>query len=96
MAQELLIVVEAVVRPDARARLLAAVPAFVQRTRAEPGCLAYAFLTDLLAPERVATIERWRSQADADAHMAAPHTRAVLAIAEDCLAAPPVFTTRPL
>ena len=32
----------------------------------------------------------------AEAHMAAPHTRAFLALAGECLAAPAVFTTLPL
>lgn len=43
MSHPVLVTVEAVLRPEARERLLAAMPDFLAATRAEPGCLAYGF-----------------------------------------------------
>ena len=40
-------------------------------SRAEPGCLEYVFGADPLEPDRVILSERWESQADLDAHLAA-------------------------
>jgi quinol monooxygenase YgiN len=40
-------------------------------SRAEAGCLEYAFGVDPLDPGRVILSERWASRADLDAHLAA-------------------------
>ena len=56
-------------RPDAEAafdRMRAA-------TLQEPGCLAYQAYHDRKDPGTVFLFERWRSQADLDAHFATPH-----------------------
>ena len=42
-------------------------------TLQEPGCLAYEAYLDRNDPGRVFIFERWRAQADLDAHFATPH-----------------------
>jgi quinol monooxygenase YgiN len=42
-------------------------------TRAEPGCLAYAFAEDVLDPGVVHIVERWADDAALGAHFATPH-----------------------
>ncbi len=45
----------------------------VTATRAEDGCLQYAFAEDVLEPGLIRISELWRDQAALDAHRAAPH-----------------------
>ena len=57
-------------------RLDAAKPAMqlmVEASRAEPGCIAYAYAQDLLEPETVHVAEKWRDRAALTAHFATPH-----------------------
>jgi quinol monooxygenase YgiN len=96
MGTEIMVVVRGRLRSGTSARLLDAVGPLVAATRAEPGCLEYAIYVSASEFEEIASIERWRSAADAEAHMSRPHTRAFLAIAAECLVAPPVFRTMPL
>lgn len=42
-------------------------------TRAEEGCITYAFSVDVNDPAMIRVIERWRSVEDIKAHMASPH-----------------------
>ena len=44
-----------------------------EATLQEAGCLAYQAYHDRKAPGTVFLFERWRSQADLDAHFATPH-----------------------
>jgi quinol monooxygenase YgiN len=44
-------------------------------SRAEPGCLEYTFSADPIDPARVLLFERWASQEDLDAHLAAARAR---------------------
>lgn len=48
----------------------------MRTSRAEQGCLEYTFSADPLDPGRVVLYERWASQADLDAHLAAPESPA--------------------
>jgi quinol monooxygenase YgiN len=96
MNTEVMVVVRGRLRAGASARLLEAVCPLVAATRAEPGCLEYAIYISASEFEEIAAIERWKTAADAEAHMAQPHTRAFLAVAAECLAAPPVLRTLPL
>lgn len=50
-----------------------ALTTLVAATRTEEGCLAYDLYESASAPGTFVTVERWRSQADLDAHMGAPH-----------------------
>src|SRR3954447_2174862 len=57
--------------PDQREQFLAGRAAMMRRSRAEHGCLEYSFCAAPLDPARVVLFERWSSQADLDAHLAA-------------------------
>ena len=59
------------VDPDHRAAFLAERVPMMQRSRAEHGCLEYAFGADPVEPGRVVLFERWTDQAALDAHLAA-------------------------
>jgi len=50
--------------------------AIVAASRAEDGCLAYAYGRDLQDPGLIHVIEQWRDQASLDAHFATPHMAA--------------------
>lgn len=45
----------------------------VEATRAEDGCIAYAYAVDLLDPGLIHVAERWRDKAALAAHFKAPH-----------------------
>jgi len=57
-------------------RLHADMEAQILATRAEDGCMLYAFSRDVLDPNTLHIAERWRDQAAIDAHFAAPHMAA--------------------
>lgn len=52
-----------------------AMAAMVTATRAEEGCLEYAFAADVLDPGLVRVSERWMDQAALDAHAASAHMK---------------------
>ena len=57
-------------------RLDAAKPAMqrmVDASRAEPGCIAYAYAQDLLDPATIHVAEQWRDRAAVAEHFATPH-----------------------
>ena len=68
-----------------------ALTALVPPTRAEEGCLDYQLFESQAAPGTFVTIERWRGQADLDAHMQTPHIAATFAAAGDALAGAPAI-----
>ena len=45
----------------------------LSETRAEEGCLAYAFATDLDDPNTIRIMERWESEDALARHFATPH-----------------------
>jgi quinol monooxygenase YgiN len=45
------------------------------RSRAERGCIEYVIAADPVDPGRAVLLERWESQADLDAHLAAARER---------------------
>lgn len=45
----------------------------VAATRAEDGCILYAYSRDLIDPELVQVSEKWRDRAALDAHFQTPH-----------------------
>ena len=47
----------------------------IAATRAEDGCLAYAYAQDVLEPGLFRISERWESRAHLDAHFATPHMK---------------------
>ena len=57
-------------------RLEAAKPAMqrmVEASRAEPGCIAYAYAQDLLDPATIHVAEQWQNRAAVAEHVATPH-----------------------
>jgi len=56
-------------------------------SRREAGCISYGVLRSDTGV--FMTIERWRSRADVEAHMAAPHVQTLLHTITPMLASPP-------
>ncbi len=52
--------------------LAADLAAGVERTKAEDGCIFYAFAIDDAAAGTILAVERWRDQASLEAHLATP------------------------
>jgi quinol monooxygenase YgiN len=50
--------------------------AVIMASRAEAGCLDYAYSEDLLEPGLIRVVERWTDQAALDTHFAKPHMEA--------------------
>ncbi|HEY6385572.1 MAG TPA: putative quinol monooxygenase [Candidatus Acidoferrum sp.] len=63
------------VDPMQREAFLASRKDGMRTTRGEPGCLEYTFSADPLDPGRVLLIERWASQKELAAHVAAARAR---------------------
>jgi|ERR1700712_4753582 quinol monooxygenase YgiN len=61
----------------------------VAPTRGEEGCLAYALFESAATPGTFVTQERWRGQADLDAHLQTAHVQQALAVAGEALAGAP-------
>jgi quinol monooxygenase YgiN len=61
---------------DGLASARPAMAAMMAASRAEPGCIAYAYAQDLLDPGLIHVIERWRDRAALAAHFATPHLAA--------------------
>ena len=57
-------------------RLRGAAVEMMRATKAEPGCLDYAYAVDLAEPELLRIIERWTDDAALTAHFATPHMAA--------------------
>ncbi|WP_273185159.1 putative quinol monooxygenase [Hyphomonas adhaerens] len=73
-----MIVIEGTVRVPPE-RVEAARPAMetmIRASRAEPGCIDYAYSVDLLDPGLVRVTERWENREALKAHFAAPHMAA--------------------
>ncbi|HZR81627.1 MAG TPA: putative quinol monooxygenase [Candidatus Binatia bacterium] len=69
----IIVSVEAVVDPGAVERVREALRAMEKASRAEEGCLTYAFSVDITDPSTVRISERWRSMDDLRIHFATPH-----------------------
>ncbi|MEZ5939721.1 MAG: putative quinol monooxygenase, partial [Hyphomonadaceae bacterium] len=52
---------------------LSAMLAMVAASRAEPGCLAYAYALDVIDPHLVRVLERWDSREALEAHTRTAH-----------------------
>jgi quinol monooxygenase YgiN len=61
------------VKPEGREQALAAAVRMMEATRAEPGCRAYRFSTDLVEPTLVHLFEEWESAEALAQHFASPH-----------------------
>lgn len=61
------------IKPDQVARLRPAMRTVLETTRAEDGCILYAYAEDVLEPGLIRIVERWRDWDALTAHGAAPH-----------------------
>lgn len=82
-----------VARPDAAEALKKLLQALVEPSRNEPGCVAYTLFQRRDMTHEFQTVEQWRTQADADAHMLTPHVRSAIAAAVPLLAEPPAINS---
>lgn len=64
--------------------LQAALPGF----QAEPGCIAYALMTDLAQPGRIVTYETWTDEAALNVHLNSPSMLAAGPKLQQLLAGP--------
>jgi quinol monooxygenase YgiN len=73
-----MIIVEGWVRaaPEDLEALKGPAAAMIAATRAEPGCLDYAFAIDLLEPGLLRIVEKWSDDAALAAHFQTPHMAA--------------------
>lgn len=74
------------IKPQAVEGMRETLASLADQTRSEEGCLAYELFESAAVPGYFVTIERWRSQADLDAHLANPNVAAALEAAKDVLA----------
>lgn len=70
-----MIVIEGTVRvpPENVEKARPAMEQMIRASRAEPGCIDYAYSIDVLEPGLVRITERWESRAALQAHFAAAH-----------------------
>ena len=61
------------VPPENLARFKPHMLAMLSASRAEDGCLEYAYAQDVADPGLIRVYEAWRDQAALDAHFQAPH-----------------------
>ena len=59
--------------PDKLAGARGAMERMIEASRAEPGCIAYAYAQDVLDPETIHVVEKWRDRDALRAHFATPH-----------------------
>ncbi len=58
-------------------------------SRKEAGCVSYALYQQADAPHVFRTVEAWKTEADAAAHMQTEHIAKAIAVAAPLFAAPP-------
>ena len=68
-----MIVVEGVFRIADLSQARPAMEAMISASRAEAGCIDYAYAIDLLDPGLVRVVERWRSREALTAHLGSTH-----------------------
>jgi quinol monooxygenase YgiN len=74
-----------VARPGFEEKLEQLFRSVVDTTLREEGCICYQLNRDLANPRRFVFIEEWRSQADLDRHLAAPHMQPLSEQVPPCL-----------
>jgi quinol monooxygenase YgiN len=93
------IVVTAIIeaKPGSADDVVSALSSAIEQTHAEDGCLSYALHRDTGNSDRFVLIERWRSQADMDAHGKAPYLGELFqALAGKVAGAPTLIFTTPV
>ena len=91
MGGEVTVIAVMKVAPDGEERALEILHEVIASTHEEEGCVKYTLHKDTNQPGAYCIVEKWRSQADLDAHFGQPHM-APLAEAVDLLSeAPQIF-----
>ena len=72
----LIVLAKAQIGTGALEPAMAAIADMVAASNAEEGCIAYAFTQDLLKPETIHIVEKWKDDAALAAHFATPHMAA--------------------
>ena len=72
-------------------RALAISQEHVNRSRAEPGCIAHGVHRDAQAPNRLVFVEKWASREDLRRHFAVPESRAFVKALADLATEPPAM-----
>ena len=80
-----------VAKPGQEDVLRGALTDLVAATKQEEGCLAYSLGESAATPGTFVTIEKWRGQADLDAHMQTPHVAKAFEVAGEALASAPAI-----
>lgn len=88
----IIVIAEATTRPEAADEVAGLLATTAAASRSDAGCLDYRFYRDTEDPTHFASVETWESRADLDAHMAQPHTQALLAALPDKVTAAPSIT----
>lgn len=70
-----MIVVEGTIRIADPDKARPAMETMIRASRAEPGCLDYAYAVDLLDPGLIRISERWASREALTAHLTSDHIR---------------------
>jgi len=91
MSDPVLVIARAHVRPEDRARFIAAARDCIAATRREQGCLGYDMHESLTDTGHFVAVESWETRADVDRHMAQPHLKLFLAVAGACVSVAPVI-----
>ena len=77
-----------VAKDETREELRRILSAMVAPTRAEPGCINYDFHVDAEDPNVFVFYENWKSRADLEAHLKAPHLAPLVGRVDELLARP--------
>jgi len=83
------VVAHLISKPETVAETRAALEAFVEPTRAEPGCITYELMLNNDDPTDLTFVEEWESNETLDAHLRSPHIAAFQAREADLLGSPP-------
>ena len=77
------------VQPEAADTARQLLTALAAQSRQEAGCVSYELYQQAAAPYAFQTVEHWKDEAAAIAHMTTPHVCAAIAVAGPLFAAPP-------
>ena len=80
------------IRPGAVPQFVDAAKAVMTGSRAEPGCRAYQFTTDLADPSRFAVFEEWESAEALNAHYGTAHFGTFTAVIAELIDTVPDMT----
>lgn len=86
---DVIAVIEA--KPGSESEVKAALQDLVTATRAEEGCISYDLKVAADKPTTFVTVEKWRSQADLDAHMQSAHIAKAFEVAGEHMAGAPAI-----